>query len=557
MKFSEIPYNRPDFEKLFSDMDSAVSDCENASSAKGQIAALDRALSIMDIFNTEYALVRIRYLLNTKDEFYHGEQKLFSTHSPTLTLKFNKIRSNIIKSPFKAEIERTIGSVAMKNYTLFNSTISSDIVEDMREESALVAEYVGVISKLTVDFDGKTLPLSMLAPYKESPDRDQRKRAFEAEGKVYASVKAKLDEIFDKLVKNRTSQAKKLGFENYVELGYARMGRNCYTSKDVNIFKNQVAESIVPLVDKIIENRKNRLELGDIFFHDLLLPFKDGAPKPQVSADEIIENGRKLYHEMSPMTADFIDLMIDNELIDWAASIGKSPGGFCSYIKKYNYPFIFANFNGTSTDLYVLTHEAGHALSRYITGLKNEVVYASTSMDISETHSMAMEFLTSPWYELFFKEKADKYRQSHGENALIFIPYACQVDQFQEEIYLNPDLTPKERDEKWLEIEQKFRPYVSYDGIPFYGEGAGWQKQTHIYKTPFYYIDYALAQIMAIQFFSIFLHDQDKAFELYFKLISYGSKKTFTELIEALNMSSPLQENTVRQVVIDLFDKLN
>ncbi len=557
MKFSQIPYNRPDFEQILEAMGEAVAKAKKAESAAQQIECLEEILRLYDGFDTQHALARIRYFLNTNDDFYQNEQKLFVQNVPLLNLKYNDIISEILNSPFKDEIEEKIGHVAMKNYARYNEISSEKIVDDIREESKLVLEYIGIISKLSVEFDGKTIPLSMLAPYKESTDRQVRKKAFIVEGNAYNSVKEKLDDIFDKLVKNRTRQAEKLGLDNYIQLGYARMSRNCYTNKDVSVFKNQVLQSIVPVADKIFASRKERIELDDINYYDLSLSFKDGAPVPQISGEEIINAGRTLYREMSSETSKFIDLMIDNELIDVYPKIGKSPGGFCSYIIDYNLPFIFANFNGTSSDVNVFTHEAGHALARYFKGEMGEVEYTSSSMDISETHSMSMEFLTSPWHQLFFKDQTAKYKLAHAENALIFIPYACQVDEFQEQIYLNPNLTPKQRDEKWLEIERKYRPYVKYDDIPFYCDGAGWQRQAHIYKTPFYYIDYALAQIMAIQFFLLFLQDKDKAYDLYFELLSYGSKKTFVELIEILNLASPLQEGTLKPIAKELFKWLN
>ncbi len=552
MKFSQIQYNRPNFDQILNSLDTALAKLKSAKNAAEQLEAFDESLLLYDDFSTQYALVRIRHLLDTNDEFYSKEQKLFAQNMPIINLKYNEFDSVLINSPYRDEIEQKIGTVAMMDYIITSKTMSEDIVEDVREESTLVLEYMGIISKLSVEIDGETVPLTMLAPYKESTDREVRKKAMVAEGEVYNSVKERLDDIFDKLVKNRTRQAKKLGFENYVQLGYAKMGRNCYNSDDIAVFKKQVLEHIVPIVEEVFENRKKRLEIDKLYYYDLFLPFKDGAPKPQISGEEIIKMGKTLYHEMSKETAEFIDIMIDNELIDVYPKIGKAPNGFCSYLKSYNYPFIFANFNGTSTDVYVFTHEVGHALSRYLKGLENEIQYTSASMDISETHSMAMEFLTSPWHELFFKEETAKYRLTHAENALIFIPYACQVDEFQEQIYLNPNLTPKQRDEKWLEIEEKYRPSLYKGDIPFYSNGAGWQRQMHIYKTPFYYIDYALAQIMAIQFFTLFLKDKQKTYDLYFKFLSYGSKKTFVDLIKTLNLSSPLEEGTLKPIAHDL-----
>ncbi len=556
MKFSQIQYYRPDFTKILRDMDEAILKGKNAKGASEQVSALEDFMKGYDEFSTQFAIARIRRLLNTSDEFYKNEQKQFSDNQPLFKLKYKKITKDILNSPYLKEIKEQIGEVAINSYELEDKIISSDIVKDMQEENELVNEYVNLTSKLTVDFDGQIMPLTLLSKYKESPDRQIRKNAYIEEGKAYEKIKDDLDEIFDKLVKNRTRQAKKLGFNNFVELGYARRGRNCYDSSDVKVFKSEVLEHIIPIVNEIFNTRKERLGINDIRYYDLLLPFKNGAPKPQINQEEIIKAAKVMYYEMSDITKSFIDLMLDNELLDVYSKINKAPGGFCTYIKNYEYPFIYANFNGTSGDVYVFTHEMGHALSNYLKSGKEKRSFATQTFDISETHSMAMEFLTSPWHELFFKQETKKYSLMQRENALIFIPYVCQVDEFQEEIYLNPDLTKKQRDELWLKIEEKYRPYFKETELPFYAQGAGWQKQSHIYKTPFYYIEYGLAQVMAMQFFLLFLEDKEMAYKLYFDFLSYGGEKTFTDLIDTLNLTSPLKKGSIKQIAQDFYSKI-
>ncbi len=553
MKFSQIPYLKPDFEQLSTQMAAAIADFKNADNAAGQLAALKAAEDITAQFNTQYALVRIRHQINTNDQFYYQELQWFNQKAPILYLQYQELFAGIETSIFKREIIAKIGNVIMLNINLQQQSMKSEIIADIQEENGLVLEYTRLMAQLTVDFDNKTMPLSLLIPYKESSDRNLRKQAFITEGQSYNQVKEQLDDIFERLVKNRHQQAQKLGFDNYVPLGYARRLRNCYTNRDIAIFKEQVVQEIVPIVNQIYANRQKRLGLNNLNLYDLSLPFKEGAPLPQISGEQIINSGRQMYRQMSPATADFIDMMLDHELLDVYAKINKAPGGFCSYLADYNYPFIFANFNGTAADINVFTHEIGHAYAKYQNGLKSEKSYAATSMDISETHSMSMEFLTSPWHHLFFKEHTAKYQLALAENALIFIPYACQVDDFQEQIYLNPNLSPSQRDKLWLNLQSKYRPYIKDCTIPFYGDGAGWQRQSHIYKMPFYYIDYALAQIMALQFFAKFLKDQKQAYDLYFEFIGFGSQKTFIDLIKTLNLVSPLEKGQIKPIVRDLW----
>ncbi len=550
MKFSEIPYIRPDFDGLLLDIKKVTDKFSVAQSAKEQYDIIIEFESALCNFQTMATVSHVRNSIDTRDEFYQKEEEFYLEKKPILTEKVLEFTSALVNTNYKEDLLKLIGDIPFINAELEIKSFSSDIVDLIQEEGALVHEYQNIYAKLQVEFDGKTMPLPMLGPYKESPDREIRKQAFIAEGKCFEAVSGKFDEIFDKLVKNRTAQAKKLGYENFVDVGYMRVQRNCYTKQDVSIFKNQVIDEIVPVVNEIREVQKQRIDISDLKFYDLPLTFKDGAATPQATSDEIMAAGKRMYQEMSPLTKEFVELMYDNELFDVLSKDGKRPGGYCTTIKKYKYPFIFSNFNGTAGDVDVLTHEAGHALAMYMNSRDFEISMMSDySSEIAETHSMSMEFLTQPWHHLFFKEQTAKYELSHAEDALIFIPYGCQVDQFQEEIYSNPDLTPQERHEKWLEIESKFRPGIDYEDIPFYSRGAGWQRQLHIFHYPFYYIDYSMAQTMALQFFAKFLSNREKTLQMYFDFVKLGGSKTFVDIIKTTGFDSPLEEGSIKKIV--------
>ena len=287
----------------------------------------------------------------------------------------------------------------------------------------------------------------------------------------------------------------------------------------------------------------------DFTFTDNALSYKDGSATPQGTPEEILAAGKKMYEELSPETRDFIHLMFDNELFDVLAKDGKAPGGYCTSLPDYQCPFIFSNFNGTSGDVDVLTHEAGHAFADFIASQTVAVrALSCPTMEGAETHSMSMEFLTAPWHHLFFGELTDKYELSHAEDALLFIPYGCLVDHFQEEVYRHPEMTPEERNQKWLELEGRYRPYINFDGLPFYGRGAGWQRQLHIYLYPFYYIDYCMAQVMSLQFYALSLEDREKAWEKYMAFVRQGGTKTFVDLAHSVDLRSPIDQGCVKDV---------
>ncbi|MCI9552988.1 MAG: M3 family oligoendopeptidase, partial [Acutalibacter sp.] len=510
---------------------------------------------LTDHFSTQASICGIRNTVDTRDTFYEEEQAYLDQQYPLLSEKTQAFNQALFQSPFRAELEKELGALLFVNIEMELRSFSPEIIPLMQEENRLTTEYQKLYASAQVEFMGKTLTIPQLTPYKQDPDRAVRKAAVEAEGSFFDQHQAELDSLYDQLVKNRTQQARQLGFENYVPLGFLRMGRNCYTPEDLDSFRSQVVRDLVPLAVKVKERQAKRLGVGDFKFYDDPIKFKDGSAKPQGTPEEIMAAGQKMYHELSPETGAFMDLMMNNELFDVLAKEGKAPGGYCTSLPDYKYPFIFSNFNGTSGDVDVLTHEAGHAFANYIADRSIEVsANRFPSMEGCETHSMSMEFLTAPWHHLFFGPMTDKYELSHAEDALIFIPYGCLVDHFQHEVYSRPEMTPEERNQTWARLEKLYRPYLDFADLPFYSRGAGWQRQMHIYQTPFYYIDYCLAQVMSLQFYALSLEDREKAWKKYMEFVRLGGTQTFVELAHAVGMRSPIDQGCVKDVCTATYD---
>ncbi len=553
MKFSEMPYQRPDLDALLTGLERAAARFENTASAAEQLDILREVETLTSHFNTMAVIASIRNSIDTRDEFYEAEQAFYDEVSPRIAEKGQLLSIAMVNSKFRPELEAELGEVSFINTEMEIKSFSPEIIPLMQEENALCSEYQKLYASAKIPFDGKIVTVAQLGSYKQSPDRAVRKAAVEAEGRFFDENRAKFDEIFDKLIKNRTEQAKKLGFDNFVPLGYLRRQRNCYGLPEVATFRRQIIEDVVPVVNKIKARQKQRIGVEDFKFYDNGFVFPDGNPTPKGTPEELLAAGKQMYTEMSPETADFIKLMFDMELFDVIAKDGKAPGGYCTEIADYRCPFIFSNFNGTSGDVDVLTHEAGHAFAAYMS--YKTIPWSMNrqpSMEGAETHSMSMEFLTSPWHHLFFKEDTAKYEQAHAEDALIFLPYGTMVDHFQEIVYSHPELTPEARNEEWAKLEKTYRPYIDFDNLPFYGRGAGWQRQLHIYLYPFYYLDYCMAQAMSLEFFDLFLKDPKKAWQTYLEFVKLGGTKTFVGLIEAVGLKSPLKEGTLKEVVSGL-----
>ena len=549
MKFSEMPYSRPDMEALAAATTQTLEAMKSAPNAAGQIAAYDAYEKKMQTAGTMQQIAYIRHTINTKDEFYNAENDYMDEIGPKLQELTHRVNTALLESPYRAELERHYGALMFKNLEIAARSFSPAIVELMQEENKLVSEYQNLYASATVEFDGKTMPLPLLGPYKQDPDRAVRKAAYEADAKFFDSHREELDTLYDKLVKVRDAQAKKMGLPNYIPLGYDRMGRNCYTAKDVAAFRDQIAEDMVPIVAKVKEAQRRRIGVEKLAFYDEPISFADGNAVPEGTPDEILAAGKKMYQELSPETAEFIDFMFENELFDVLSRDGKAPGGYCTEIADYKSPFIFSNFNATAGDVDVLTHEAGHAFEAY-RAFKQELpsLLHSPTIEACECHSMSMEFLTAPWHHLFFGKQTDKYELGHCEDALVFIPYGCMVDEFQHKVYENPWMTPEQRNELWLSLEKKYRPWIDFDNLPFYSRGGGWQRQLHIYEVPLYYIDYCMAQTVAFQFWNLSRENYAEAWKRYMTFVDKAGTATFAELVESAGLKVPYHAGCIKEI---------
>lgn len=548
MKFSEMTYVRPDIEAVSKEIKEIIERVKNAQSAGEQLQAHKDFTEICKKLESMNTIAYIRHTINTEDEFYDKEKEFYDENLPILqSLNFDFYKA-FVASKFRKELEEKLGSLLFRNAELELKSFDPKIIPDLQEENKLVSEYVKLMASAQLDIDGKKVNLSQLRFYMESPDRNIRKEAFKKRTEFFSENGEKFDEIFDKLVKVRTAMAKKLGFDDFVELGYIRMRRNCYGPDDVAAFKEEVKKYMVPLSLRIQEKKKKMLGLEKITVIDQLLYFREGNPNPKGTPEEIFENGKKMYDELSKETSEFFRFMLENDLLDCLSRKGKAPGGYMTFIPDYKSPFIFANFNGTSGDIDVLTHEAGHALNGYLAKDIDIYEYASPTYEACEVHSMSMEFFTMPWMKLFFGDRTEEYKYMHLAEALIFIPYGCAVDEFQHVIYRNPDMTPQERKEAWRRIESEFQPYLDYEDDEYFGKGGRWQAQTHIYKTPFYYIDYCLAQTCALQFRNLMTEDYESAWKKYLDFSKKAGTMTFVDLLKTSGLRSPFEEGCVKEV---------
>ncbi|MGM0397012.1 MAG: M3 family oligoendopeptidase [Bacillota bacterium] len=557
MKFSDYKYNRPHLEQVEKEFKKLLVEFDSSDNPGDQNKIIKKITSIRNNFETMHTLASIRHSIDTRDSFYEKEQEFMDENSPRYTNLITRFYKSLIQSPYREELSRVWGEQLFRLAELQIKTFSEEVMEDLVVENKLSTKYDKIVAAASIDFEGEKRNLSQLRPFMESPDRETRRRAYIAYTSYFEEKEEEIGDIYDQLVKVRDKMARELGYENFVQMGYDRMSRSDYDYTMVENFRNQVFEEVVPVVTELKDRQKKRLSLEELTYYDEPLQFLTGNASPKGNPEWILDQGISMYRELSKETGDFFDFMVDRKLLDLLSKEGKRSGGYCTVIPDYNAPFIFANFNGTSGDIDVLTHEAGHAFQTYMSMEHELPEYKFPTLEACEIHSMSMEFLTWPWMKNFFQEGVDKYKFSHLEGAVSFLPYGVTVDEFQHIIYQKPELTPDKRKEVWRELEKKYLPFRDYSGNEFLQSGGYWMRQGHIFSNPFYYIDYCLAQVCAFQFWRRSLEDGERAWKDYLEICKAGGSKSFVELVELAGLKNPFKDGTVQHAIQPVKDYLH
>lgn len=559
MVFRDIPYKRYTIEE-------GRSAFEKAEKAMKEAAGVHSVLAAKKIFDDaaiEYAtavsLANCRFTLDTRNEFYTKEVEYYDQVSPLfeeLSVKFNDL---LLTTPFRKELELHINKRILQKAELSKKSFSPAVIEDCQKENALVTEYSKLMAGMTFLWQGKEIPLSALRGELENGDRDVRRECAIAIGKGLKKHEKELDGLYDRLVKIRTVIAHKLGYKSFTELGYYRMGRLDYDATMVKAFRDNVQKDLVPVVKELKERIARELDIDRITFYDDAIYSGGPVPKPLLDAKGIFQAAEEMYDDMNPEIGAFMHRMLEAEAFDVEAREGKWGGGYCTTFPKYKQPFILANFNGSCGDVDVITHEFGHALAANFVFYGGDMDLDVGGMETAECHSMSMEFLSWKYTEKFFGESANAYRKKHLLSSLSFIPYGVIVDEFQHEIYDHPDYTPEERKAVYRRLEEKYRPYMDFKDIPYIEEGTRWQYQMHIYETPFYYIDYCLAQTVALWFLVKSRENYQKALDDYLTFLKAGGQKSFEALLETAGIPSPFKEGSLKELsqkVLEIAEEL-
>ena len=550
MKFADISYTRADFDAAARFYASAAERLSAAGSFEEAEAVFLEVEDFSAKFDTALTVANIRHDIDTRDGFYDAEVAYIDEHAPELEEYVQRWQDALLRTPYRAAFEEKYNRVMFLNAEIDARTFSPEIVPELQRENALTTEYSKLLAGAQIPFEGGVYTLSQLTPIKQDADASRRAAAWAAEDAWYAEHAESLDAIYAELVTLRDKMGRKLGHDGYIPLGYDRMQRNCYDKADVERFRAAVVDYIVPIAYSVYETVAKRLGKSlPMGYADCAMWFTDGNARPVGTPEDILEAGRSFYHELSGETAEFIDHMLENGMMDVLSRPGKAGGGYCTTLTAYKTPYIFANFNGTSGDVEVITHEAGHAFASWTSRDIVPAESSSPSLEGCEVHSMSMEFFAEPWAERFFGADADKFRWQHLADAVTFIPYGTLVDHFQHECYEHPEYTPEQRNAAWSRLAAVYMPWLKpEESLGFYSSGRAWQRQRHIYISPFYYIDYCLAQTVSLEFWAMIKRDKAAAWEKYMAYTRLGGTLTFRELLDRAGLDSPFEPETLKAV---------
>ncbi len=522
---------------------------DGATDQTGRGAAIAAWDGLRRELGTWSSLVGLKFRQDTAD----AERKAALEAHDELMPRFSELEVAFMRkvrgSEHAGELAATYGPHLLDVWDCSTASYDPAIEAETVAESKASAAYTELVSSARFEVQGETVNLSQLGKFASSADRDIRYEAAKKRWAWFGENADELDRIFDEIVKLRTAQAKKLGFENYVDLGYKKLGRTDYNKDDVERYRNAIRDHVVPLCTRIRERQREKLGVDKLMAWDEPVSDPKGNPKPAGDHDWMMGQARLMFDEMGGGLGEFFGLMADGALLDLKARDGKAGGGFCTSFPTVGMPFIFANFNGTKGDVQVFTHEVGHAFQNWSSRGKPTVDYLWPTAEAAEVHSMSLEFLTWPHMEKFFGDDAERFRQLHLTESLLFLPYGCAVDHFQHLVYENPEATPAERLAMWQEMERTYLPTRDWGDLERPAAGGMWQLQLHIYHYAFYYIDYTLAQVCALQFWAKAREDRAQAMEAYVTLCQRGGEAPFQDLVRSAGLVSPFDEGCLTDVV--------
>lgn len=495
----------------------------------------------------------IKMTIDTVSEEYRERFNYFiSQIEPHIAPFTNKLNKKAIDSPYLSEIKE-------EGYEIMIRGMKKDF-KIFREENIPLntaiqtkSQKYGVLSgAMTVEIEGKELTLQQAGDFLQSTDRSKREEAFLRISERRLQDKDKLDELFNELIKLRSQVARNADFENFRDYMFSALGRFDYTPQDCFEFHNAVVEEVVPLLDDIARDRKEKLKVANLRPWDKNVDPSGKAPlKPFIGGEELTEKTILCFSRLDPYLGDRLAIMRNMGHLDLESRKGKAPGGYNYPLAEIGVPFIFMNATTKLRDMITLLHEGGHAVHSFLTRDLELNDFKHTPSEIAELASMSMELLTMDHWDVFFDNEEDlkRAKQQHLEQIIETLPWVAIIDKFQHWVYENPAHSVDERLNKWNEIFSLFSDQVTdWTGLEKFKDYL-WQKQLHLYEVPFYYIEYAIAQLGAIAVWKNYKEHPENGLKGYLDALRLGYMKSLPEVYEAAGIKFDFSRSYIKELI--------
>lgn len=555
-KFKDIPYERMDFDEIQKKLDGFAAQIAQAKDYETVREILMESQKLQKEVSENQILAMIRMYQDSTDEFY-AKESAFQEQKCAM-LDSEKFNHALISSPFAENINQEFGTEFLISLDKDNRLFSNG-KELQAKEQELMSRYQQLKAGMKFEFQGKTLSENEIRALREDQDRETRRESTAAMYRGYAAKKEEFAELLDELIKVRLAIAKANGFDSYLDYMNLEKGRREYGEPQLRAFCGQIRKEVVPLLEKLYEQQRERLGLEQMTVYDYTLVFPDGNPKPVGGMERLYEAARIMYHGLGADIGNFYDSMLEHELIDAEPSKNKIAGmGFCTELPKTGMPFVFANSNGTLQDVSVLTHEVGHAYQMYYSMKKQPLLeYLEMANDIVEIPSKTMEIFAYDYAETFFGKDAEKFLYMHQYDIVAELASYSMTDEYEAWLYTHPEASFEERCMEYDRLFQEFNPGI--DNSEFAEEirqGAVLSSNMGIFAFPKYLISYALSEMCALEFKERMETEKEQVWKDYKLLCETGGSLSYPELLKQSNLHPAYEEGAVARSIKGLKQRM-
>ena len=544
-KLVKVNINEEVLKNIKNDLEEILNKLKNCLDFNEEKELIIKFNNIRDNYLTLYWISYIGYLKDTKNEKYLETEKIMGEYEPIINNLIYDYYKVLSSSNNQEKLEKFIGKRALAIANNQARLKSDEVISLQTKEKELCSKYQRLIIGIKFEFLDKEINLSSLNNYYNKDDRDLRKKAYDKRFEILESLENEIDVIIDELIEVRNSIAKAIGFNSYSEMSFVRMNRLDYSKEDLTIFKEEIKKYVVPLLKLLKEQQRKRLGLEKLEYYDNSYLFNDGNAKIKGNLNDVLNSFKVVLKEHSTISYNLLCMMLDEGLIDLDNRENKSNGGITTYLPDYKVPLFIKKYMGLESNITSIFHEFGHSNQLYLS--KNLLFHENRwpTFDICEIHSTSMEYLMYPFMDLFFGSDDFKYKIKHLTNSLSLMVNMAYADDFWSYVYDN-NLDSKERKRKWLEIRREYN-LDSYDNEYFY-RGTEYQADTNRIIDPFYTIDYAIDNVLALSFYKKEKESIKDAFDLYISLCKDGGSLSLKEIIKKYNLDNPFEKDSLKDM---------